>query len=142
MKFYIVAFAGTVGSEPDFRTTITGKEVVSLSVAVNDPYRDFQGNLVDRTYWFRVIAWSALARFAGNNLHKGSQAIFSGKLTSRSYIDASGSRRSIVEIIATDIQQISKKAGSEDNKSTSEDIVPKFISAYDAAKNGYTFSDC
>ncbi|HAR79777.1 MAG TPA: single-stranded DNA-binding protein [Succinivibrionaceae bacterium] len=115
MKFNQVTVFGTLGDEPMIRKTSSGKTAATLSIAVDDPYTDSTGNKKDRTYWFRIVAWSYLADFAQQNMHKGSQALFSGKLTSRSYNDKEGKPRTIVEIVADDIQLLPRKGADSSN---------------------------
>src|SRR5690606_6688721 len=56
-----VMLIGNVGSEPEIRTTASGKRVAKFSVATNRQYTDRSGQQQEKTEWHRCTAWDRVA---------------------------------------------------------------------------------
>ena len=84
------------------RTTQTGKNVVSFSVAVNKRVKPQDPNEPD-AFFFRVSAWGQTAEYVNNYLTKGRLVAVDGRLESRKYTDKEGQSREIVEIVADNV---------------------------------------
>ena len=95
---------------PDVKQTTTGKNVCSFTVAVNRRFKDAQGNAV--TDFFTVVAWGKLAELCARYLDKGSKVFVSGELRNRSYEAKDGSKRTVTEIIANEVEFLSPKTDS------------------------------
>ena len=93
---------------PDIRQTNTGKNVCSFTLAVNRRYKDAQGNAA--ADFFSVQAWEKLAELCARYLDKGSKVFISGELRNRSYEAKDGSKRTVTEIIANEVEFLSPKA--------------------------------
>lgn len=65
---------GNLGSDPELRTTSKGVPFASFSVATTSG---------ERTQWFRVKAWEALAERCAKYLSKGDQVLVKGPMLSR-----------------------------------------------------------
>jgi single-strand DNA-binding protein len=70
---------GRMGKDPDLKTTTSGKQVASFSVAVT---RQFDKEKSD---WFNVTVWGKDADFASRYLGKGRLVAVSGRMESREY---------------------------------------------------------
>ena len=93
---------------PDVKQTTSGKTVCSLTIAVNRRYKDAQGNAT--ADFFSVQAWEKLAELCARYLDKGSKVFISGELRNRSYEAKDGSKRTVTEIIANEVEFLSPKA--------------------------------
>lgn len=93
---------------PDVKQTTSGKTVCSLTIAVNRRYKDAQGNAT--ADFFSVQAWEKLAELCARYLDKGSKVFVSGELRNRSYEAKDGSKRTVTEIIANEVEFLSPKA--------------------------------
>jgi len=95
-----VQIIGNLGADPEMRYTPSGSAVTNFRVAVSRNRRGQDGNMVDETEWFRVVAWDSgnykLAEICNEYLRKG-----------RKYIDKDGVERTSVEIVATDMVMLS-----------------------------------
>lgn len=78
----MVTLIGTLGTEPELRTTPQGADVVTFRLATNERRRNPEGDgWVDGpTSWFRISAWNQLGRNAHASLHKGQRAVVQGVL--------------------------------------------------------------
>ena len=103
-----VEFIGNLSKAPDVKQTTSGKTVCSLTIAVNRRYKDAQGNTA--ADFFSVQAWEKLAELCARYLDKGSKVFVSGELRNRSYEAKDGSKRTVTEIIANEVEFLSPKA--------------------------------
>ena len=99
---------GRLTKTPDIRQTNTGKNVCTFTLAVNRRYKDAQGNAT--ADFFSVQAWEKLAELCARYLDKGSKVFISGELRNRSYEAKDGSKRTVTEIIANEVEFLSHKA--------------------------------
>ena len=60
-----VIVLGNVGSDAELKFTAGGKPVANFSVAVNESFKNSNGDNVDRAEWFRCVAWNGLAEVCG-----------------------------------------------------------------------------
>lgn len=104
-----VQLIGNVGSDPELKTTDTGKKVVSISLATTDKWKDGNGEIHEKTQWHKVTAWGRLAEVCSEFLAKGSSVYFRGSLDYGSYTDKEGIERRAVEIKASEMLLLDKK---------------------------------
>jgi len=102
-----VILVGNLGQDPELRYTGNGTAVCNMRLATNDSYKDADGNMVDKTEWHNVVAWSRLAEICGEYLKKGSQVYIEGSLQTRSYDDRDGNTKWITEIKAREMLMLS-----------------------------------
>lgn len=93
----IVGISGRLTRDPELRTTTSGKQVTSFTLAVN-------GYSESDTSFIEVVAWNKTAEVVASYTHKGDLLTVSGRLQQRKYEDKSGNSRSVIEIIAQDVQ--------------------------------------
>ena len=102
-----VILVGNLGQDPELRYTGSGTAVCNMRLATNESYKDSNGQMVDKTEWHSVVAWSRLAEICGEYLKKGSQVYFEGSLQTRSYDDKEGVTKWITEIKAKEMMMLS-----------------------------------
>ena len=109
---------GNLTRDPELRTTPSGAQVCSFSVAVNRVYRDASGNNQESVSYLDCVAWNRLAETIAQYAKKGSGVLVSGRLEQRSWEDKqTGQKRSRVEIVAEDFNFIGARndGGSSSN---------------------------
>ena len=99
---------GRLTKTPDIRQTNTGKNVCTFTLAVNRRYKGADGKTT--ADFFSVQAWEKLAELCARYLDKGSKVFISGELRNRSYEAKDGSKRTVTEIIANEVEFLSHKA--------------------------------
>ena len=102
-----VILVGNLGQDPELRYTGSGTAVCNMRLATNESYKDASGQLVDKTEWHNVVAWSRLAEICGEYLKKGSQVYFEGSLQTRSYDDKEGVTKWITEVKVKEMMMLS-----------------------------------
>lgn len=93
-----VILMGRLTRDPETRTTASGKNVTSFSLAVD---RNTQEDQAD---FFDVTAWEKLGDLVAQYLSKGRRCLVQGRLRQDSWEDKeTGKKRSRVEVVATDV---------------------------------------
>lgn len=96
-----ISITGNISQDPELKQA-GGSSKLSFSVACGHRYMK-DGEWVEKTSFFNVVAWRQLADQAAPILEKGLGVVIQGRLEQRSYDDGDGNRRSMVEVVADDI---------------------------------------
>jgi single-strand DNA-binding protein len=95
-----VILVGNLGNDPESRSLGNGGEVVNLSVATSETWKDKDGNRQERTEWHRVVIFNEnLGRVAKSYLRKGSKVYLEGQLQTRKWQDNSGADKYSTEVV-------------------------------------------
>ncbi len=113
-----VQLIGHLGADPELKTLDSGTKVARIRIATNESYKMANGEWKEETMWHSVTAWEKLAERATQQFHKGSYIMIEGKLINRSYIDASGNKKFLTEIRASNIILLDKKHPEPNNIET------------------------
>ncbi len=109
---------GNLGKDPELRYTPSGTAVCTFSIATSDRFKNKQGEQQERTEWHNIVVWAGLAEICGKYLTKGKQVYIEGRIQNRSYDDRDGNKRYITEIVANEMQMLSR-AGDQGSGSGS-----------------------
>lgn len=107
-----VTVVGNLGNDPEIRYTAQGVPVANFNIAVNENYKNKEGEKVKKTHWFKVTAFQRLAEIVGEYCTKGSKVGIRGQLTQRTWQDAEGANHSVVEIRTRELELLSGKNGN------------------------------
>ena len=99
---------GNLGKDPELRYTPSGTAVCTFSMATTDRFKNKQGEQQERTEWHNIVVWAGLAEICGKYLTKGKQVYIEGRIQNRSYDDRDGNKRYITEIVANEMQMLSR----------------------------------
>ena len=115
-------FIGNVGNK-DSRFMTNGDQVVNLSIACNESYKDNSGESVEKTEWVKVVFYKNLASIVDKYVEKGKQIYISGRLQTRKWTDKQGAEHYTTEIIADTMKMLGKrdKAEAKTSNSTQQD---------------------
>ena len=103
-KLYII---GNLTRDPEVRTTQSGVNVCSFSVAVN------RKGKAEGTDYFRVTCWRGLADIAGKYLSKGKKVSVVGPVSVRAYTDRNGKANANIEVTANEVEFLSPRDSYE-----------------------------
>ncbi len=103
-----VTLIGRLGRDPESKTFDSGKTKTSFSLATKEFRRNTEGEAVEGVEWHNVIFWDKPARVAAEYLKKGKEVAVEGRISYRSYEDKEGQKRSITEIVGTDLVLIDR----------------------------------
>ena len=114
---------GNLTRDPEMRTTQTGVNVCTFSVAVN------RKGKAEGTDYFRVTCWRGLADISGKYLSKGKKVAVIGQVSIGSYKDRNGEMHHSLEVVADDIEMLSPRDSYEQQereaiKAEQHDMIP------------------
>lgn len=92
-----VSLQGRLVRDPEIRRTATGKAVCSFTIACDNPGKNAGASFIP------CVAWEKTAEFLNNYFIKGSPLIVEGRLTTRTFETSSGEKRTVSEVVATQI---------------------------------------
>ena len=101
-----VTIIGNLTRDPEVRTTGSGTNVCTFSVAVN---RRGQQNGQPEADFFRVSAWGALGENCQKYLAKGRKVCIIGPVSVSTYQGNDGTTRASLEVKADDVEFLSSK---------------------------------
>mgnify|MGYP000971723629 CR=1 FL=1 len=96
---------GRLTKDPELRYTQSGIAVASLTLAVDRPFKNQQGD--KETDFIPVVVWRKAAENCAQYLSKGSMAGVEGRMQVRSYEAQDGSKRYVTEVVADNVQFLS-----------------------------------
>tara|TARA_B100001540_G_C15503717_1_gene504766 strand:+ start:128 stop:586 length:459 start_codon:yes stop_codon:yes gene_type:complete len=97
-----VLLIGRLGSDPEVKQMVNGKNVARLSIATSNTWKDKNtGEKKEKTEWHRVVIFNeGLVNVVQQYVKKGTQVYIEGQLTTRKWKDEkSGVDRYSTEII-------------------------------------------
>ena len=108
-----VILVGNVGKDPDMKYFDNDVAKANFSLATSERgYTTSNGTQVpERTEWHNIVCWRGLAQIAEKFVKKGTMLYVEGKIRSRSYDDQNGVKRYITEVVADNIELLSRKSG-------------------------------
>ena len=98
---------GNLTRDPELRTTSTGINVCSFTVAVNRR-RSANGNQPEADF-FRVSAWRQLGENCQRYLAKGRKVAVVGAVSVQTYTGNDGTTRASLEVTADDVEFLSSR---------------------------------
>lgn len=101
-KLFII---GNLTRDPELRTTASGVQVCSFTVAVNKRAQNEQ----KEAEFFRVTAWRQLADICSRYLAKGRKVSVIGSVSVSTYTGNDGQTRATLEVTADDIEFLTPK---------------------------------
>lgn len=109
-KIFII---GNLTKDPELRTTASGVNVCSFTVAVNRRNRSENSNQPSADY-FRVNAWRGLAEICSKYLSKGKKVSVTGSVSASAYMGNDNTPRASIDINADDIEFLSPKGDGDE----------------------------
>jgi single-strand DNA-binding protein len=109
-----VILVATVGKDPEVKYMPSGGAVVNLTAATNESWKDkTTGEKKERTEWHRLTFYNRLAEIVGEYVRKGSQIYIEGRLRTRDFDGADGSRRTATEVVADTVKFLQPRETSD-----------------------------
>ena len=111
-----VLLVGNLGADPELRTANGGTDIATLSLGTSRPkrdsegktYKDASGFTAKDTEWHRVICFNGLGRVIAQHAKRGMLVSVRGRLHYTRWTDREGIERYGCEIIADDVQFLSR----------------------------------
>ena len=98
---------GNLTNDPEMRTTQTGKNVCSFTVAVNR--RKPPSNQNPPPDYFRVSAWEQRGEVCAKYLSKGKKVCVIGTVAAKAYTTGKGEAAASLEVTADEVEFLSSR---------------------------------
>ncbi|PFA68223.1 single-stranded DNA-binding protein [Bacillus sp. AFS015802] len=105
-----VTLVGRLTKDPEVRKTMEGKSVLSVTIAVNRPYKNQQGQ-IDADFVLCTI-WNRAADNTEKYCKKGSVIGVTGRIQTRYFDNDQGKRTYITEVVAENVRFLDNKPSS------------------------------
>lgn len=112
-QIYII---GNSGSKPTVRYTQSGTAILSVGLAVSKSWKDESGNWQKQTFWINAVTFGKRAEAIAPQIDKGSKIFVQGELSIREYQAKDGTKKTVTEIQAKEIQVIQRENREEPSK--------------------------
>ena len=131
-SFNKVIIMGNLVRDPELRYLPSGMPVANFSIASNDSYKKGD-DLVESVSYLDVVVFSRQAENCNEYLSKGRPVLIEGRLQQRRWEAKDGTKRSKVEIVASNVMFLGsgKGAGADapkeedtDFETVSDDDIP------------------
>ena len=105
-----IVLVGNLGRDGELRATPQGKQVLSTSLAVEDPSKkDERGR--PGTEWYRIKIWGRQAETLAPHLLKGKSILVEGRLSIQTWTDREGHNRFTPEVSADRVVLLGSPGG-------------------------------
>ena len=109
---------GRLTRDAEVRTTSNGKQVVNFSVAVNDSYKNKQGERVEQTAFFDCSYW--ITPNVVKMLTKGLLVELTGRVSTRAWVSKDGEPRAGLNFHTSNIKPLAGGKRSETPQATTK----------------------
>lgn len=103
---------GNLTRDPELRSLPSGVQVATLGVATNRVWKDKDGQKKEDTQYHNVVVFGRQADTVAQFLRKGSSLLVEGRMQTRSWDAADGSKKYRTEIVADRVQFGPRSAGA------------------------------
>lgn len=132
MSFNQCVLLGNLTRDPELRFTAGRKAVCDVGLALNDRWKDSQGEWVEETTFVDVTLWGRTAEVANEYLRKGSPVLIQGRLKLETW-EKDGQKRSKHKIVCERMQMV----GQRNSDDQTPDSVPNETEAAVAAADQF-----
>lgn len=111
-KVYLI---GNLTRDPEVSETSSGVTFCRFAIAVNRTFVNSEGTR--ETDYFNITVWRTHAENCGRFLHKGSKVAIVGSLQNRTYEDKDGVKRTVTDIVASEVEFLTTGTRGDDGES-------------------------
>ena len=90
---------GRIGQDPTVRNFEGGGKLATTSMAIDESYKNKEGEKVEKTEWLNLVFNGRSADFAEKWVTKGMKLFIEGKLRTRSWTTKEGDTRYTTEVV-------------------------------------------
>lgn len=123
-----VILIGNLTKDPELSETSSGVKFCKFGIAVNRPFANSDGEReVD---FFNITTWRGQAETCARYLIKGKKVCIVGSLQNREYTDKNNIKRTVTDVIASEIEFLSARSDDEEKPGKKGEEKPK-LELYD-----------
>lgn len=103
---------GRLTKDAELRTTTSGKQRASFTIAVSRNYTNQNGE--KETDYINCIAFDKKAEIIAKYTHKGTQILIDGTIRTRNYDAQDGTKRYVTEVLVENLYLLGSKENKEE----------------------------
>lgn len=107
-----VILVGNLTRDPELRYVPSGTAVTDIGLAMNDRWKNANGEWVEEATFVDVTLWGRQAEVAGEYLSKGSPVLIEGRLKLDQW-EQEGQKRSKLKVVGLRMQMLGTRGGGE-----------------------------
>lgn len=107
-----VQIIGNITRDIEVKYLQSGMAVCELGLAVNDKYKNKQGEMIEKVTFIDVTLWGRTAEVASEYLHKGSSVYIGGRLDLETW-EKDGQKRSKLKVTGENLQMLGSKPSGQ-----------------------------
>ena len=120
--FNKVILMGNLARDPEIRYSVDKKAMARFAVAVNNTWKDKNGEVQESVDFIPVVVWGPQAENCERYLKKGSPVLVEGRIQVRSYEAKDGSgKRYATDVVAAGVTFLGSKRQEESSGSFGDD---------------------
>lgn len=104
MNLNRVFILGRLTADPQLRSTSSGTQVATFSLATNRVWKDAAGAKKENTEYHNIVVWGRQAEIASRFLVKGALAFIEGRMQTRDWEGRDGQKRRTTEVVCERMQ--------------------------------------
>lgn len=120
MAINSVTISGNVVRDGELKDTNGGGKVLNFTIAVNERYRNKDGEYENRANFINCVLFNARAEGLAKYIKKGLKCAVTGRLRQSTW-EADGVKRSSIEVIVNDFEFMQSKSSASDNYEPAND---------------------
>ncbi len=132
-----VMLIGYAGGDSEMKFTSGGTPVANFSMAVNETFKNAQGEKKSNTLWIRCVAWRRVAEIVGEHVTKGKYLFVEGRLQFRTYEDRQREKHEVTEVVVNTVRFLGPAKNGNGAKAAEP---PKATESADEADNPFNES--
>jgi len=106
--FAQITVLGRVGGDAELRCLPTGKGVADFSVAHTETWKNAAGEKQEKTTWFKIVAWGALAEnVVAKYVRKGDLVLVTGQVEVEAYLNKQGQAAASLKVTVDKLTLVS-----------------------------------
>jgi single-strand DNA-binding protein len=116
-----VSLTGRLCADPELRTTNSGKDVCSFTIAVRKRVKAQDGTDAD---FIRCKAWGQSATYMNDYMTKGRLIGVEGRLEVAKWTDQQGNKREMVEVVCNQVEALDRARDDEAGAGSAQRTTP------------------
>src|SRR3990167_916511 len=112
MYFNRAIIVGNLTRDPELRSLPSGVQIATIGVATNRVWKDKSGAKQESTDYHNVVVFGRQAQTTAQYLRKGASVLVEGRMQTRSWDAADGTKKYRTEVVADRVQFGPKRDGS------------------------------
>lgn len=115
---------GNICKDIELKSTNSGKYVLQNSIAIRNDYKNANGEYDSE--FVNIVVWGNTAEYMQKYAHKGMKIAVEGRLQTRSYDKADGTKGYVTEVVCNSVELLERINKNEETEEQSADSLSDF----------------